>query len=126
MKKLTPRTIALALEYHLFKKDGAALSRLIPPKMQALLRRRARAKYLVWDARQYSEWMKPHLEKRRALYHQELEKGLLTIATPVWDGTPLAFLQLLADSIATQNPTSRPASGLFSIMAAPNRTCCAI
>jgi len=103
MKKLTPRTLALALEYHLFKKDGALLSRLVPAKVQGMLRRRARAKYLVWDARHYAEWMKPHLEQRRLAYTGSLTKGLLSIATPVWDGTPLAFLRLLADSIEVQN-----------------------
>jgi glycosyltransferase involved in cell wall biosynthesis len=103
MKKLTPRTLALALEYHLFKKDGALLSRLVPAKMQGMLRRRARAKYLIWDARSYAEWMKPHLEDRRRLYTGSLTPGLLSIATPVWDGTPLAFLKLLAESIAVQN-----------------------
>jgi glycosyltransferase involved in cell wall biosynthesis len=103
MKRHTPRTLALALEHHLFRKDGALLARFIPPKMQAALRRRARAKYLMWDARQYAEWLKPHLERRRALYQAPLQRGLLSIATPVWDGTPLAFLELLADSIAVQN-----------------------
>jgi len=103
MRKLTPRTLALALEYHLFKKDKALLKPLVPVRVQAMLRRRARAKYLVWDARLYNEWMKQHLERRRAKYAGPLQPGLLTIATPVWDGTPVSYLRLLADSIAGQN-----------------------
>ena len=103
MRKITPRTLALALEYHLFKKDKALLKPLVPARVQGILRRRARAKYLVWDARDYNEWMKRHLEVRRQQYAGELEAGLLTIATPVWDGTPLAYFRLLADSIAVQN-----------------------
>lgn len=103
MQKLTPRTIALALEYHLFKKDKALLKPLVPHKVQAMLRRRARAKYLVWDAKLYNEWLEAHLKLRSVKYVAPLEPGLLSIATPVWDGTPLNYLQLLAQSIAVQN-----------------------
>jgi glycosyltransferase involved in cell wall biosynthesis len=103
MKKLTPRTIALSLEYHLFKKDKAFLKPLFPAKLQAMVRRRARAKYLVWEAQAYNEWMKLHLEQRRVKYAAELQPGLLSIATPVWDGTPLEYLRLLAQCIADQN-----------------------
>jgi glycosyltransferase involved in cell wall biosynthesis len=103
MQKLTPRTLALALEYHLFKKDKALLKPLVPAKMQAVLRRRARARYLVWDARRYNVWMKTHLAARRFKYAADLEPGLLSIATPVWDGTPIRYLRLLAESVARQN-----------------------
>ena len=102
-KKLTPRTVALSLEYHLFKKEKALLRAFVPPKVQGMLRRRARAKYLVWDARPYNEWMARHLELRQARYTAELEAGLLSVATPVWDGTPVRYLRMLADSIAVQN-----------------------
>ena len=103
MKKLTPRTIALSLEYHLFKKDTALLKPLVPVKLQAMLRRRTRAKYLVWDARAYNEWMKLHVARRQAKYAAKLQPGLLSIATPVWDGTPIEYLRLLASSITDQN-----------------------
>jgi glycosyltransferase involved in cell wall biosynthesis len=102
-KKLTPRTVALSLEYHLFKKDKGLLRAFVPPKVQGMLRRRARAKYLIWDARPYNEWMTRHLELRKIRYAAELEAGLLSIATPVWDGTPVSYLRLLAESIAGQN-----------------------
>jgi glycosyltransferase involved in cell wall biosynthesis len=103
MRKLTPRTLALALEFHLFKKEKALLKPLVPARVQALLRRRARAKYLVWDARHYNEWMKTHLERRGKKYTAPLQPGLLSIATPVWDGSPISYLRLLAESIAAQN-----------------------
>src|ERR1035441_1971013 len=98
-KKLTPRTIALSLEYHLFKKDKALLRALVPKKVQGMLRRRARAKYLIWDARRYNAWMAVHVAERKARYAAELEAGLLSIVTPVWDGTPIPYLRLLAESI---------------------------
>lgn len=44
-----------------------------------------------------------HLEQRKSRYAAELEKGLLSIATPVWDGTPIEYLKLLEESIAQQN-----------------------
>ena len=103
VQKITPRTLALALEYHLFKKDKALLKPLVPPRVQAMLRRRARARYLVWDARQYNEWMQQHLVFRRAHYTADLLPGLLTIATPVWNGSPISYLKQLAESIAIQN-----------------------
>jgi glycosyltransferase involved in cell wall biosynthesis len=100
---LTPRTIALALEYHLFKKDRALLRGLVPASVQARLRRRARAKYLVWDARRYNEWMQAHLQQRQTRYRHRIEPGLLSIVTPVWDGTPLNYLRALAESVIAQN-----------------------
>ncbi len=101
--KLTPRSIALSLEYHLFKKDRALLKPLVPVRVQAMLRRRARARYLVWEAKDYNEWMKRHLVERAKRYAAELQPGLLSIATPVWDGTPVEYLRRLADSISLQN-----------------------
>jgi glycosyltransferase involved in cell wall biosynthesis len=100
---LTPRTIALKLEYHLFKKDRALLRGLVPAGVQARLRRRARAKYLLWDARKYNEWLQGHLRERRLKYQHAIEPGLLSVVTPVWDGTPLHYLRALAESIIAQN-----------------------
>jgi glycosyltransferase involved in cell wall biosynthesis len=100
---LTPRTLALKLEYHLFKKDGALLRGLVPPSVQARLRRRARAKYLLWDARKYNEWLQGHLKARAAKYQHAVEPGLLSVVTPVWDGTPLHYLRALAESLIGQN-----------------------
>jgi len=100
---LSPRTIALSLEYHLFKKDRALLRGLVPPGVQARLRRRARAKYLLWEARRYNEWRQEHLKRRQVLYRREIEPGLLSVVTPVWDGTPLNYLRALAESLAGQN-----------------------
>ena len=100
---MNPRTIALKLEYHLFKKDGAFLQKLVPLKTQAALRRRMRAKYLLWDARKYRAWLERKIQSRQARYACGLEPGLLTVMTPVWDGTPLAYFRLLAESVIQQN-----------------------
>jgi len=100
---LSPRTIALKLEHHLFKKQGAFLQKLVPAKTQAAIRRRMRAKYLLWDARKYRAWLDQRLLSRKTLYACALEPGLLSILTPVWDGTPLNYFRLLASSVTQQN-----------------------
>ena len=100
---LNPRTIALKLEFHLFKKEGALLRKLVPLKTQAALRRRMRAKYLLWDARKYRAWQEEQIDTRKARYADNLEHGLLSVLTPVWDGTPLTYFGPLAESIMQQN-----------------------
>jgi glycosyltransferase involved in cell wall biosynthesis len=102
----TARTIALKLEFHLFKKERAWLRGVMPAKAQANLRRRLRAKYLVWDAREYHAWLHRRLAERKILYACELEKGLLSILTPVWEGTPLPYFRLLAESLIQQNKSA--------------------
>jgi glycosyltransferase involved in cell wall biosynthesis len=107
---VTARTIALKLEFHLLKKEGALLRGVVPPGVQAGLRRYARAKYLVWDAGAYKVWLERRLRERRTRYACALEKGLLSVLTPVWDGTPLKYFRLLAESLIAQNQSSEPAS----------------
>jgi glycosyltransferase involved in cell wall biosynthesis len=100
---LSGRSIALALEYHLLKKDGALLRHVVPADARARLRRLARAIYLLWESREYNRWMKGHLRRRQARYGGSTAPGLLTIVTPVWDGTPLAYFRELAETILRQN-----------------------
>jgi glycosyltransferase involved in cell wall biosynthesis len=100
---VTARTIGLKLEYHLFKKHGALLGGMLPAKVQANFRRYLRAHYLVWDAKHYQRWLKPRLQQRQIRYGQPLEKDLLSVLTPVWDGTPLKYFRLLADGVIEQN-----------------------
>ena len=97
------RRAALALEYHLFKKQGALLRRVISPPLQANLRRKIRAVYLLWEARQYRAWMIQRVQRRQSLYPQPVEPDLFSILTPVWNGSPLKYLQVLANSVIAQN-----------------------
>ena len=62
-----------------------------------------RARYLLWEAKQYRAWMERRLHERQTRYPNELESGLLSLMTPVWDGTPLGYLKLLAESVIGQN-----------------------
>ncbi len=77
----------------------------MPAEWSAELRRLARAVYLVWDAREYNRWMTAHLKRRQARYGGAATPGLLSILTPVWDGTPLSYFHELAESIEQQNAT---------------------
>ncbi len=100
---VTARTIALKLEYHLFKKERALLRHIVPTRLQVYIRRTLRARYLVWEAAAYHAWIEREWPARRARYAGELEKGLLSVLTPVWEGTPLHYFKLLAQSIIEQN-----------------------
>jgi glycosyltransferase involved in cell wall biosynthesis len=100
---LSGRSIALALEYHLLRKDRALLRYVVPAELRSSLRRVARAVYLLWEAREYNRWMAVHLRRRQARYRGSTIPGLLTIVTPVWDGTPLAYFRALAEAIVRQN-----------------------
>jgi glycosyltransferase involved in cell wall biosynthesis len=97
------RTLALKLEFHLFKKKRALLQRVVPARWQAHIRRTLRARYLVWDAAEYHAWLKRERPARRIRYSTALEQGLLAVLTPVWEGTPLKYFKILAQSIIEQN-----------------------
>jgi glycosyltransferase involved in cell wall biosynthesis len=100
---LSGRSIALALEYHLLRKDRALLRHIVPTDLRSSLRRVARAVYLLWEAREYNRWMAVHVRQRQARYGGSTTPGLLAIVTPVWDGTPLPYFRALAEAIVQQN-----------------------
>ncbi|MGA8029058.1 MAG: glycosyltransferase [Bryobacteraceae bacterium] len=100
---LSAREIALAVKYHFFRKEGALLRGVIPRSIESSLGRRARVAYLLWEGRDYRAWMTEHLKRRHSLYTAPVEPGLLSVLTPVWDGSPLAYLKKLAASIIAQN-----------------------
>ena len=55
------------------------------------------------ETRDYRAWIKRRVEERAAEYEGAVTPGLLSILTPVWDGSPLAARRELAGSIAQQN-----------------------
>ncbi len=79
------------------------LRKLVPLKAQAALRRRLRAWYLLWDGRRYRAWLKQEMKARKTRYAGAQERGLLSLLTPVWDGTPIHYFRLLAESVMQQN-----------------------
>jgi len=52
-------------------------------------------------AARYTRWLRTHLENRARAYDTELEPGLLSFVSTVWD-TPVDFLKPLAESVLDQ------------------------
>lgn len=55
------------------------------------------------EVREYERWRKQRLAVRQNRYPELPEPGLLSILTPVWNGSPVPYLRALADSITAQN-----------------------
>lgn len=55
------------------------------------------------DIREYGAWLRNRQRQWKTLYQEPLAPGLLSIMTPVWDGSPSRYLKELARSIGTQN-----------------------
>jgi Glycosyl transferase family 2 len=68
-----------------------------------MLRRRADAVLPSRETRVYQAWMKERQIARRAIYKHPPQKGLVSILTTVWDGSPVVYLRALAESISHQN-----------------------
>lgn len=79
------------------------LRRGIPRGVRGALRRRADNLFPSRDAREYQHWRAQRLEQRRRLFKVQIEPGLLSILTPVWDGSPVRYLKTLANSVMNQN-----------------------
>jgi len=86
-----------------FQARGRRLRRSIPAYVKGVLRRQAGYLLPSREAREYQAWMTRHMEARRTLYTDSPERGLLSVLTPVWDGSPLRYLKTLAGSIVGQN-----------------------
>lgn len=56
------------------------------------------------EMREYEQWMRQRLAARQSLYPDLPDPGLLSILTPVWNGSPISYLRALADCIMAQNP----------------------
>ena len=56
------------------------------------------------EVREYEQWREQHLAVRQSRYPELPEPGLLSILTPVWNGSPVNYLRALAGCIAPQNP----------------------
>ena len=55
------------------------------------------------ETREYERWIAQRVQSRKATYSEGPDPGLFSILTPVWDGSPVRYLQALARSIAHQN-----------------------
>jgi hypothetical protein len=74
-------------------------------QMKGSLRRAKDAFWPSHEMRQYEAWIRARIDARQNIYTREPEPGLFSILTAVWDGSPLAYLRELAESIQRQNAT---------------------
>ncbi len=55
------------------------------------------------QAREYQDWINKRQSFRKEIYTLAPQDGLLSILTPVWNGSPVTYLRELAESISQQN-----------------------
>ncbi|MFL6451609.1 MAG: glycosyltransferase [Bryobacteraceae bacterium] len=67
------------------------------------LRRQWTSYFPDLQTRRYRAWIARHVDNRKQMYDVPLRPGLLSILTAVWDGSPVPYLEALAESIASQN-----------------------
>lgn len=75
----------------------------IPGAIRGVLRRQSEILLPNREAREYQAWITQRLIQRRLLYTEPIEPGLLCVLTPVWNGSPAAYLKTLAKSLIEQN-----------------------
>ncbi len=80
------------------------LRRAIPGALKRLVRRHANRLFLTHELIEYQAWLKQRMLERKLLYTDRVEPGLFSVLTPVWDGSPVPYLNKLAASLIEQNP----------------------
>jgi glycosyltransferase involved in cell wall biosynthesis len=76
---------------------------LLKKQVKGTLRRAKDAFLPSREVRAYERWIRERIAARKAIYTREPAPGLFSILTAVWDGSPLAYLRELAESIRVQN-----------------------
>jgi hypothetical protein len=83
--------------------SSAAWQQRAKAYLKSMLRRRADAMLPSTETRAYQVWIKERQVARQAIYKHHPQKGLFSILTTVWDGSPVIYLRKLAESISRQN-----------------------
>lgn len=78
--------------------------RTVPGFVKGVFRRQSEILLPNREAREYRIWMARRLGQRRSIHNEPLEPGLLSVLTPVWNGSPVQYLKKLAESLIIQNP----------------------
>lgn len=82
---------------------SSRLKRSLPPVLKGILRRQADRLFSTAEARAYREWLSQRRRRLEAEFRGPLQPGLLSIITPVWNGSAVSHLNILARSIVEQN-----------------------
>ena len=83
------------------------LSNDISGFIKGFLRRQSEILLPNREAREYQRWIAERVRERRSIYTDALEPGLLSVLTPVWNGSPVGYLKRLAESVTRQNELGR-------------------
>ena len=79
------------------------LRRGLPAFVKGALRRQSDLLLPNREVREYGAWLRNRQREWIKSYRKPLIPGLLSIITPVWNGSPVRYLKELARSIAGQN-----------------------
>ncbi len=85
------------------RENWRRLRRGLPAFVKGALRRQTDLLLPNREIREYREWLSRRQLQLKAAYGEPLRPGLLSILTPVWDGSPVPYLKKLAQSIIEQN-----------------------
>jgi hypothetical protein len=79
------------------------LRRGLPAFVKGAVRRQSDLLLPNREVREYRNWLRKREQQTKERYHEPPMPGLLSILTPVWDGSPVPFLKRLARTIIEQN-----------------------
>jgi glycosyltransferase involved in cell wall biosynthesis len=79
------------------------LGRKLPAAWKGALRRQADSLFPNHETREYRGWIAERVRRRALVYDGVIEPGLLSVLTPVWDGSPVPYLKRLASMLIEQN-----------------------
>lgn len=79
------------------------LRRGFPAFVKGALRRQSDLLLPSREVREYREWLTRRQQHLKDVYREALRPGLLSILTPVWNGSPVPYFKQLARSIIEQN-----------------------
>ena len=77
--------------------------RSLPAYVKGVLRRQAESWLPNRETKAYQNWRTVRLSDRAGIYKRKLPPGLLSVLTPVWNGSPVKYLRTLAELIVAQN-----------------------
>lgn len=92
-----------SLDMPLFSRIYRRLRRGLPAFIKGTLRRQSDLLLPNREIREYGAWLRNRQRHWGTVYREPLAPGLLSIITPVWDGSPTRYLTELARSISAQN-----------------------
>src|SRR5437588_13026381 len=79
------------------------LRRGIPGFIKGFLRRQSEILLPDREARKYRLWIAERVRNRQSIYTEALQPGLLSVLTPVWNQSPIKYLESSPKSVIATN-----------------------